>query len=206
MHACRTLVGMSSFDESKHPRNRGKFTAVAHGEPEVTLDAGFDARYWGLPASKPDAWVFGTSRYAETAAGSIVDGPLSQGVASRESLDSFRQWQSTAAGYSTAEGDDFAAGLEHGLRVLYRSDGDESVSELLDTAASTPTDDTSRTNWLLSLNAAPTKAGYRGRLAAGIILSGADKWWGLVDNPDSAIIGPAQDIPRARGAWASLAG
>jgi hypothetical protein len=197
---------MSSFDESKHPRNRGKFAAVAHSEPDVALDAGFDARYWGLPATRPDAWVFGTSRYAETAAGSIVDGPLSQGVASRESLDSFRQWQSTAAGYGTSEGDEFAAGLEDGLRVLCSSKDDESLPEMLDTMESVPTTSSMRTNWLLSLNAAPTKAGYRGRLAAGIILSGADKWWGIVDDPDTAVVGPAQDIPRARGAWASLAG
>ncbi|QOD05843.1 hypothetical protein [Pseudarthrobacter sp. BIM B-2242] len=197
---------MSSFDESKHPRNRGKFTAVSHREPEAALTTGFDARYWGLPESRPGSWVFGTSRYAETAAGSVVDGPLSRGVAGKDSLDSFRRWQDAAAGYGTAEGDDFAAGLEDGLRALCRSDGSESAAELLDTAASVPTTETARVNWMLGLKAAPTTAGYRGRLAAGVILSGSDQWWGISNDPDLAINGPAQDIPRARGAWASLAG
>lgn len=197
---------MSSFDESKHPRNRGKFTAVSHGEPEVALGSGFDARYWGLPGVRPEAWVFGTSRYAETASGSVVHGPLSAGVAEQESLESFRRWQAIAAEHGTAEGEEFAAGLEDGLRILCRSKDNEPVDELLDTMGNAPTTDSARTNWLLQLKAAPTKAGYRGRLAAGIILSGADKWWGITDNTDSAIVGPAQDIPRARGAWASLAG
>jgi hypothetical protein len=197
---------MSSFDESKHPRNRGKFTAVSHREPETALGSGFDARYWGLPATRPGSWVFGTSRYAETAAGSVVDGPLSEGVATKDSLDSFRRWQAVAADYGTPEGDEFSAGLEDGLRILCRSKDNEPVAELLETAGSVPTTSSARTNWQLQLNAAPTKAGYRGRLAAGIILSAADEWWGIADNPDSAIVGPAQDIPRARGAWASLAG
>lgn len=197
---------MSSFDESKHPRNRGKFTAVSHSEPEAALGGGFDARYWGLPGTRPDAWVFGTSRYAETAAGSVVDGPLSAGVATRESLESFRRWQAVAAEHGTSEGDEFAAGLEDGLRLLCRSRDSEPVSDLLDEMGSVPTTRAGRTDWLLQLKAAPTKAGYRGRLAAGIILSGADKWWGISDNPESAVVGPAQDIPRARGAWASLAG
>lgn len=197
---------MSSFDESKHPRNRGKFTAVSHREPEAALGGGFDARYWGLPAARPGAWVFGTTRYAETAAGSVVEGPLSGGVAGKESVDSFQRWQDIAASYGTPEGEEFAAGLEDGLRLLCRSKDNETVSELLDTMASLPTTRSARTDWQLQLKAAPTRAGYRGRLAAGVILSGADQWWGISEDPDLAINGPAQDIPRARGAWASLAG
>lgn len=150
--------------------------------------------------------MFGTSRYAETAAGSVVDGPLSGGVADKRSRDSFQRWQDVAAGYGTAEGDEFTAGLENGLRLLCRSKDNEPVSELLDTMSSVPTTRSARTDWQLQLKSAPTRAGYRGRLAAGVILSGADKWWGIADDPDLAINGPGQDIPRARGAWASLAG
>lgn len=197
---------MSFFDESKHPRNRGKFTAVSHREPEATLTAGFDARYWGLPESRPGSWVFGTSRYAETTSGSVLDGPLSRGAASNESLESFRRWQITAAEHGTADGDDFAAGLEHGLRVLSGPNADAPVPALLEKLSSQPTTETVRVNWMLDLKSAPTRAGYRGRLAAGVILSGADKWWGITDDPDLAINGPLQDIPRARGAWSSLAG
>ena len=196
---------MSSFDESKHPRNRGKFTSVSHREPQAALTAGFDARYWGLPASRPGSWVFGTTRYAEITSGSVLDGPLSRGAASSDSLDSFRRWQVTAAERGTAEGDDFAAGLEHGLRVL-SGNADAPVPALLEKMSSQPTTETVRVNWMLDLKSAPTRAGYRGRLAAGVILSGADKWWGIADDPDLAINGPLQDIPRARGAWSSLAG
>jgi hypothetical protein len=175
---CRTLVGMSSFDESKHPRRRGKFTAVSHPEPEVAVGAGFDARYWGLPQWRPGAWVFGSTSCAEIVSGSVVEGPLSRGVASRASLESFQRWQASAAELGTTEGDDFAAGLEDGLRALTGSITDESTAEMLDVAGSQPTSSAARTNWMLGLRAAPTKARYRGQLAAGVILSGADEWWG----------------------------
>jgi hypothetical protein len=197
---------MSTFDESKHPRSRGKFSSVTHREPEATLHSGFDARYWGLPDWRPGSWVFGSTSSAEIVSGFVVNGPLSREVASQESVESFRRWQASAAGHGTAEGADFAAGLEGGLRALTGSSADESTAELLDTAAADPTSPTTRLNWMLGLRAAPTKAQYRGQLAAGVILSGADEWWGIADDVDLAVNGPAQDAPRARGAWSSLAG
>lgn len=197
---------MNAFDESKHPRSRGQFTAVSHREPETTLRAGFDARYWGLPEWRPGSWVFGSTSSAEIVSGFVVDGPLSREVASPESVESFQRWQTRAAGYGTAEGSDFAAGLEDGLRSLTGSSADESPAGLLDAAASDPTSPTSRLNWMLGLRSAPSKARYRGHLAAGVILSGAAEWWGIADDADLAVNGPATDTPRARGAWSSLAG
>lgn len=197
---------MSTFDESKHPRSRGRFTAVSHREPEVTINPEFDSRYWGLPAWRPGSWVFGSTSCAEIVAGSVVDGPLSQGAASKKSVDAFSRWQTLAAEHGTAEGDDFAAGLEDGLRALTGSSEHESAAGMLDIAARQPTTPTSRINWMLGLRPAPTKARYRGQLAAGVILSGADQWWGIADDIDLAVNGPAQDTPRARGAWSSLAG
>lgn len=202
---CRTLIGMSSFDESRHPRSRGKFTAVSHREPDVAIGSGFDARYWGLPAWRPGSWVFGDDSCAEIVSGSVVDGPLSQGIAQRESLDAFTRWQVSAAEAGSANGAEFAAGLEDGLRALYGSKAGETTAELLDIAASTPSNSTSRVNWMLGLRSAPTEARRRGSLAAGVILSGADEWWGIADNKDLAISGPSVSTPR-RGAWKSLAG
>lgn len=203
---CRTLLGMSSFDESKHPRSRGKFAAVARREPEVAIGARFDARYWGLPEWRPGSWVFGSTASAEIVSGFVVDGPLSRDVASRESVDAFERWQADAVELGTAEGADFAAGLEDGLRALTGSSADDSPAGLLDAAASVPTSPTARLNWMLGLRSASSKARYRGSLAAGVILSGADEWWGIADDVDLAVNGPAQDTPRARGAWSSLAG
>jgi hypothetical protein len=197
---------MSTFDESKHPRNRGKFSAVPHREPEVTIRPGFDARYWGLPEWRPGSWVFGATSCAEIVAGSVLDGPLSRGPARKDSIESFHRWRSAAAGHGTAEGEDFAAGLEDGLRVLTGSGADKSTAEVIASAATDPTSPAARTNWLLGLRAAPSRARYRGNLAAGVILSGADEWWGIRDDLDLAVNGPAQDTPRARGAWSSLAG
>ena len=203
---CRTLIGMSPFDESKHPRSRGQFTAVPRREPEATLHTGFDARYWGLPEWRPGSWVFGSTASAEIVSGFVVDGPLSRDVASRESVDAFERWQAAAVEQDTAEGSDFAAGLEDGLRALTGSSEDETTAGLLDAAVSVPTSPTSRLNWMLGLRSAASKARYRGQLAAGVILSGADEWWGIADDVDLAVKGPATDTPRARGAWSSLAG
>lgn len=196
---------MGTFDESKHPRSRGKFTAAPHREPEVTIGAGFDARYWGLPAWRPGHWVFGDDSCAEIVTGSVVDGPLSQGLPQEESLAAFARWQVFAAEKNTAEGAEFAAGLEDGLRALYGSDANESTDELLDIAASTYSRPTSRVNWMLGLRGAASQARRRGSMAAGVILSGAEEWWGIADDKDLAISGPPASTPR-RGAWSSLAG
>lgn len=197
---------MNAFDESKHPRSRGKFAAVSHRESEVTIRSDFDARYWGLPEWRPGSWVFGSTSCAEIVAGSVTDGPLSRGPAVRDSIASFQRWQAAAAGRGTVEGDDFAAGLEDGLRALTGSGAGESTAGLLESAAAEPTSRAARINWQLGLRTAPSKARYRGQMAAGVILSGADEWWGIADDVDLAVNGPAQDTPRARGAWSSLAG
>lgn len=196
---------MNTFDEARHPRNRGRFTAVSHREPEVTIGSGFDARYWGLPTMRPGAWVFGDESCAEIVSGSVVDGPLSVGVVSKECRDAFARWQAAATEQGTIEGAEFAAGLEDGIRALYGATEDESTAELLKTAASVPTRDTSRVNWMLGLRSSPIKARYRGNLAAGVILSGADEWWGISDDMDLAFNGPPNPTPRRAGAWASLA-
>lgn len=193
---------MNTFDESKHPRDRGKFTAVNHQEPEVALNAGFDARFWGLPEHRPGPWVFGDESCREIVTGSVVDGPLSRAAASRESRESFESWVRDAAEHSS-EGVEFAAGLEDGLRTLTCSDVDTATPEMLDAAMSAPLSKTSLVNWQLGLRNAPSQACRRGRMAAGVILSGAAEWWGIAENPDLAISGPAQSTPR-RGAWSSL--
>lgn len=205
---CSTLVGMSTFDESKHPRRRGRFAPVSHGEPEVTVGSGpgFDARYWGLPTHRPGSWVFGDDACAEIAAGFVLDGPLSRGVATKESADAFSSWQAYAAGHGSSDGDEFAAGLEDGLRALVGADGEASTEEMLDAIAERPTGSTPRVNWMLGIRPAATKARGRGRLAAGVILSGADEWWGIADNRELALVGSPNPKPRARGAWAFLAG
>ncbi|ACL42435.1 hypothetical protein Achl_4484 (plasmid) [Pseudarthrobacter chlorophenolicus A6] len=177
----------------------------SHREPEVTLESGFDARYWGLPAFRPGAWAFGDDASAEIVAGSVVDGPLSRAAARPETVDAFKRLQEHARARGTADGDGFAAGLEDGIRVLCGADEITPVDELLQAAVSMPTTRASRTNWQLGLRRGTSKAGYRGRLAAGVVLSGADQWWGIADDMDLAIDGPANPKPRFRGAWASLA-
>lgn len=196
---------MNKFDEAKHPRNRGRFAPVSHREAEVTIDERFDARYWGLPTMRPGAWVFGDESCAEIVSGSVVDGPLSVGVVKKECLNTFARWQAAATEQGTTEGTEFAAGLEDGIRALYGVSGDDSTAELLGTAASDPTRHTSRVNWMLGLRSSPSKARYRGNLAAGVILSGADEWWGIADDMDLAFNGPPNPTPRRAGAWASLA-
>ena len=196
---------MGNFDESRHPRSRGKFTAAPHREPEVTIGSGFDARYWGLPAWRPGNWVFGDDSCAEIVTGSVVDGPLSQGLPQEESLASFARWQAFASERDTSEGAEFAAGLEDGLRALYGSKDGESTADLLEIAASAPSSHASRVNWMLGLRSVSSKARRRGSMAAGLILSGADEWWGIADDKDLAISGPPVSSPR-RGAWSSLAG
>lgn len=150
--------------------------------------------------------MFGSTSCAEIATGSVVDGPLSRGTAGRDSIESFQRWQAAAAGRGTETGDDFAAGLEDGLRALTGSGGGDSQDRMLAAAATEPTTPAARTNWMLALRTAPTKARYRGQLAAGVILSGAEEWWGIAADPHLAVNGPSQDTPRPRGAWASLAG
>lgn len=132
------------------------------------------------------------------------DSPLSRALASEESVAAFARWQTSEAEHGTADGSEFGAGLEEGLRALYGSDERSSTAQLLDIAASEQTTDTSRINWLLGLKAATSKARYRGQLAAEVILSGADEWRGIADDVDLAVNGPSQDPPR-RGAWPSLA-
>lgn len=197
---------MNKFDESKHPRNRGKFTAVSHSEPEVTIGPGFDARYWGLPTYRPGSWVFGDDACAEIAAGFVLDGPLSRGAASKQSVNALVQWQAYAAGHGSADGEEFAAGLEEGLRALVGANDEASIEDMLETVAERPTGRTPRINWMLGIRSSATKARGRGRLAAGVILSGADEWWGIADNRELALAGSTNPKPRVRGAWASLAG
>ncbi|MBG0738632.1 hypothetical protein IV500_04250 [Paeniglutamicibacter antarcticus] len=196
---------MNAFDESKHPRSRGKFAAVSHREPAVTLsEKGFDARYWGLPALRPGSWVFGNKSCAEILAGSVVDGPLSRGSVQQENLDAFARWESAALNHGTAEGKEFAAGLEDGIRTLHGTGAGDSAAGLLGTAPLAPTTHPSRVNWQLRLRSASSEARYRGQLAAGVILSGAEKWWGISDDLDLAILGSAESTPRPAGAWSSL--
>lgn len=196
---------MNKFDEAKHPRNRGRFAPVSHREPEVSIGSGFDSRYWGLPTFRPGAWVFGDDSCAEIVAGSVLDGPLSVGVARKESVEAFSRWKEYAAGHGSEDGEEFAAGLEEGLRALVGADDEASTAEMLDAVAEHPTDSTPRVNWMLGIRASATKARGRGRLAAGVILSGADEWWGIADNRELALVGSPDPKPRARGAWASLA-
>lgn len=195
---------MTAFDESKHPRTRGRFTAVQRSEPDVSIGGGFDARYWGLPTYRPGEWVFGDESCEEIIKGFVVDGPLSRGTVRREHLDAFTRWQAAAAETGTADGAEFAAGLEDGLRALYGSKAGESTAELLDIAASTPSRPTPRVNWMLGLRGLPSDARRRGSMAAGVTLSGADEWWGIAGNKDLAINGPAVSTPRRR-AWTPLA-
>lgn len=197
---------MSTFDESKHPRSRGRFTAVTHPEAEVTLAPGFDARYWGLPTFRPGSWRFGEDASAEIVAGFVVNGPLSRSAAPPETLAVFRRLQEHARARGTSEGDDFAAGMAEGVRVLCGGDENTPFDGLLQEAVSTPTRHVSRINWQLGLRHGTTAQGYRGRLAAGVVLSGASEWWGIEEDMDLAIDGPANPKPRARGAWASLGG
>jgi hypothetical protein len=46
-----------------------------------------------------------------------------------------------------------------------------------------------REHWLKLLKHTPHEAWHRGHLAAGLILSGADSYWGLRDDPDAAAVG-----------------
>ena len=214
---------MASFD-ALHPRTGGagpdrtRFTNRAWAEPGVGLQPVLDlpdSTYRGAhsrhPDTRPGDWApFGEYESLDYAVQTVMDGPLSRGVARRDVRDALTSWH----GYTLAqtgpgpedEAADFAAGIRSGAISLYEHhltapDGGParlemhvpSVPAILEpvmaVAARKRAGSIGLERWRHALQHAPSDAWQRGHLAAGIILSGADQWWGMREDPAAVIHG-----------------
>lgn len=173
-------------------------------------DTGFEGRHAGQPEQAPGR--FGGDN-VDLVVDTVMSGPLSRGIASvgrRAALQSWHDW-AQQRGQETGDPDyaDFAAGIKTGAAALYeehlgedkpghdRFDGDHITAAVLDlalqAAAKKRTSGDSREYWRRLLKHTPSESWHRGHLAAGVILSGADGYWGMRENAEHAVKGdPAQ--------------
>lgn len=216
---------MTSFD-AQHPRTGGsgpdrtRFTNRTWAEPGLGLAApaaldlpasGFRGAYSRHPDTRPGDWApFGEYESLDFAVQTVMDGPLSRGVANKQAREALTAWHDYAHGQAGGEPEDdaaqFAAGIRSGALAMYEHhltgpDGQPvrlemhvpSVPEVLEpvlaVAARKRASGLGLERWRHALQHAPSDAWQRGHLAAGIILSGADQWWGMRENPDAAIAG-----------------
>lgn len=181
------------------------------GRPALELPAtDYRGARSGQPDTRPADWApFGSYESLDHAVQTVTDGPLSRGISRSASREAVTAWHDHAAALPGPDGEEFAAGIRSGIMALYdrqiswfspdRDRFDQSsgaVPSEMDSvlAVYAGTKRTSRDDlehWRLLLQHAPSDAWQRGHLAAGIILSGADDWWGMRQDPDAAILGPA---------------
>jgi len=177
----------------------------------------FQGRHARCPEPRPDGWVFGEDASIDAAVGTVMDGPLSRGVVNAQRRGSFQLWHEWAMDryQETKEPDymQFAMGLRTGVASLYErrmnhyEPGLDRFNQLgtpayvADHAAQVSgtkrTSFEDREHWRKLLKNTPDEAWHRGHLAAGLILSGADGYWGLRDDPDAAAIGVTAEPPPA---------
>lgn len=198
--------------------DRTQFAARLHPEPELglgaaaaTLDlppADYRGARAGQPDTRPAGWApFGTYESLDHAVQTVTDGPLSRGISRSASREAVSTWHDYAAALPNPDGEQFAAGIRSGVMALYNRqiswvnpDRDRfdlssgAVPREMDSvlAVYAGTKRTSRTDlehWRLLLQHAPSDAWQRGHLAAGVVLSGADDYWGMRQNPMQAITG-----------------
>lgn len=212
---------MASFD-ALHPRTGGtgpdrtRFTHRTWTEPAIGLQVPAldlpDSSYRGVhsrhPDTRPGDWApFGEYESLDHAVQTVMDGPLSRGVARRDVREALASWHEYAlaqAGTGQEDAADFASGIRSGAIALYEHhltapDGGPvrlemhmpSMQEVLEpvmaAAARKRASALGLERWRHALQHAPSDAWQRGHLAAGIILSGADQWWGMREDPAAAI-------------------
>ena len=185
---------------------------------EVHMRPGQQPQTAGLPAHRPASWDPFTTT-TDRAVSSVHEGLLSRKVASGYqslNLASWHEWaQDQAAKHGSGDPakaaayTHFVAGMEHGtlalmsgaaevrdLYVLHRLGwetgspvrlGDFAQARRLVTSKRTSR--ASREEWVRGLQNAPSEAARRGYLAAGLVLSGLDDWWGLRDDPHTTVTG-----------------
>lgn len=185
---------------------------------EVQMRPGQQPQTAGLPGHRPDDWDPFTTA-TDRAVASVHDGLLSQKVASGYQMGNLSTWHNWAQNQAAVHGLEdpetaaayaqFAAGIEHGtlalmsgtaevrdLYVLHRLGWETGSSVRLGDWAQARrltgfkrTSRASREEWASGLVSAPSEAARRGYLAAGLILSGLDDWWGLRADPAATVTG-----------------
>jgi hypothetical protein len=198
----------------------GQFAATAHTEPDLALgtppasrlvlpEDGFLGRHARCPEPRPEEWVFGRDECIDAAVGTVMDGPLSRGVANAQRRDAFHAWHewamTRALETKDPDYDDFVSGLRTGVAALYerRMDHYEPgmdrfkpggtpvyvADHALQISGSKRASAEDREHWRKLLKHTPSEAWHRGHLAAGLVLSGADSYWGMRENPDGVVLG-----------------
>lgn len=169
-------------------------------------ESGFEGRHSGQPVQAPGS--FGgdnVDRNVDT----VMGGPLSRGIASADRRQAVQTWHEWAQRRCAETGDedyaDFAAGIKTGITALYerhhqphemgadrfREDSIPvyAMDVALQAAARKRTTGADREHWRRLLKHTPSESWHRGHLAAGIILSGADGYWGMREDPEYAVKG-----------------
>lgn len=167
-------------------------------------------RHARCPEPRPAEWVFGRDECIDAAVGTVMDGPLSRGVVNAQRRAAFNAWHDWAEAKAFETKDpayrDFAAGLRTGVAALYerrmghyepgmdrfKLNGAPTyvADHALQVSGTKRTSGEDREHWRKLLKHAPTEEWHRGHVAAGLILSGADGYWGLRDDPDAAVTVP----------------
>lgn len=188
---------------------------TAPGARLVLPEDGFLGRQARCPEPRPADWVFGRDECIDAAVGTVIDGPLSRGVVNAQRRGSFHAWHEWAMTRSLETNDpaydEFAMGLRTGVASLYerrlgayepgldrfKPGGTPTyiASSALDISGTKRASAEDREHWRKLLKRTPSEAWHRGHLAAGLILSGADGYWGLREEPDAAVLGPVTDEP-----------
>ncbi|QOT19528.1 hypothetical protein [Paenarthrobacter sp. YJN-5] len=186
--------------------------------PAAGLDlpeGAFLGRHARCPEPRPEEWVFGEDASIDAAVGTVMDGPLSRGVVNAQRRDAFHAWHEWAMARALETKDpaydDFVAGLRTGVAALYESRMDHYDPSLdrfepggtpvyvadhaLQISGTKRTSGKDREHWRKLLKHTPSGAWHRGHLAAGLVLSGADGYWGMRQHPEDAVHGPQDDAP-----------
>jgi hypothetical protein len=153
--------------------------------------------------------VFGEDASIDAAVGTVMDGPLSRGVVNAQRRGSFHVWHDWAQDRARETGnisyEHFAMGLRTGVASLYerrlgsydpgldrfKPGGTPTyiAASAVDIAGTKRASFEDREHWRKLLKRTPSEEWHRGHLAAGLILSGADSYWGLRDDPDATVHG-----------------
>jgi hypothetical protein len=167
----------------------------------------FLGKHASCPEPRPAGWVFGQDECIDAAVGTVMDGPLSRGVVNSQRRIAFHAWDDWADARARETRDpayeDFLMGLRTGVASLYEGRMDHYDPSLdrfkhggtpvyvadhaIQISGSKRTSLEDREHWRRLLKRTPNDAWHRGHLAAGLILSGADDYWGLRDDPDKAV-------------------
>jgi hypothetical protein len=192
---------------------------LALGTPPATRlvlpEDGFAGRHARCPEPKPADWVFGRDECIDAAVGTVTDGPLSRGVANAQRRDAFHAWHEWAMTRAIETKDpaydDFVSGMRTGVAALYERRMDHYEPGLdrfkafgtpvyvadhaLQISGTKRASAEDREHWRKLLKLTPSEAWHRGHLAAGLVLSGGDGYWGMRENPDAVVLGPVEDAP-----------